>query len=50
MHKTSVAQKMSEEATIFTRGQFWVSGIVVACVRVCVCVPMCLSVCVSITC
>ena len=37
---------------IFTRGQFWPSGIVVACVCVCVCVcvSVCLSVCVSITC
>ena len=31
---------------IFTRGQFWPSGIVVACVCVCVCV--CLSVCPSV--
>ena len=29
---------------IFTRGQFWPSGIVVACVCVCVCVFVCLSV------
>ena len=35
---------------LFTRGQFWPSGIVVACVCVCVCVSVCLSVCVSITC
>ena len=33
---------------IFTRGQFWPSGIVVACVCVCVCLSVCLSV--SITC
>ena len=32
----------------FTRGQFWPSGIVVACVCVCVCV--CLSVCQSLVC
>ena len=31
---------------IFTRGQFWPSGIVVACV--CVCVSVCLSVCQSL--
>ena len=31
---------------IFTRGQFWPSGIVVACV--CVCVYVCVSVCPSI--
>ena len=30
--------------TIFTRGQFWPSGIVVACVCVCVCVCVCLCV------
>ena len=29
---------------LFTRGQFWPSGIVVACVCVCVCVCVCLSV------
>ena len=33
---------------IFTRGQFWPSGIVVACV--CVCVSVCLSVCQSRVC
>ena len=33
---------------IFTRGQFWPSGIVVACVCVCVCVCVCLSVCLSV--
>ena len=33
---------------VFTRGQFWPSGIVIACV--CVCVRVCVSVCVSITC
>ena len=32
----------------FTRGQFWPSGIVVACVCVCVCVCVCLSVCLSV--
>ena len=32
--------------TIFTRGQFWPSGIVVACVCLCVC--MCVCVCVSV--
>ena len=31
---------------IFTQGQFWPSGIVVACV--CVCVSVCLSVCLSV--
>ena len=31
---------------IFTRGQFWPSGIVVACV--CVCVSVCLSVCLCV--
>ena len=31
-----------------TRGQFWPSGIVVACVCVCVCVCVCLSVCLSV--
>ena len=35
---------------IFTRGQFWPSGIVVACVCVCVCVSVCLSVCQSLAC
>ena len=34
--------------TIFTRGQFWPSGIVVACVCVCTCV--CQSVCQSLAC
>ena len=33
---------------IFTRGQFWPSGIVVACVCVCVCMCVCVSVCPSI--
>ena len=33
---------------VFTRGQFWPSGIVVACV--CVCVSVCLSVCQSRVC
>ena len=33
---------------IFTRGQFWPSGIVVACVCVCVCVCVCLSVCLCV--
>ena len=33
---------------LFTRGQFWPSGIVVACV--CVCVSVCLSVCQSLAC
>ena len=33
---------------VFTRGQFWPSGIVVACVRVCVCV--CVCVCLSLAC
>ena len=33
---------------IFTRCQFWPSGIVTACV--CVCVSVCVSVCASITC
>ena len=37
-------------AWIFTRGQFWPSGIVVACVCVCVCVSLCLSVCQSLAC
>ena len=35
---------------VFTRGQFWPSGIVIACVCVCVRVCVCVSVCVSITC
>ena len=35
---------------IFTRGQFWPSGIVVACVCVCVCLSVCLSVCQSLAC
>ena len=30
--------------TIFTRGQFWPSGIVVACVCLCVCLSVCVSV------
>ena len=34
--------------SVFTRGQFWPSGIVVACV--CVCVSVCLSVCQSLAC
>ena len=36
--------------TVFTRGQFWPSGIVVACVCVCVsvCQSVCLSVCLSV--
>ena len=34
--------------TVFTRGQFWPSGIVVACVCVCVCVCVCLSVCLCV--
>ena len=38
--------------SIFTRGQFWPSGIVVACVClfVCVCVSVCQSVCPSLAC
>ena len=36
--------------TIFTRGQFWPSGIVVACVCVCVCLSVCPSVCQSLAC
>ena len=36
------------EFIIFTRGQFWPSGIVVACVCVCVCVCVCLSVCLCV--
>ena len=32
-------------SVIYTRGQFWLSGIVVACV--CVCVRMCVSLCVN---
>ena len=35
---------------IFTRGQFWPSGIVVACVCVCVCLSVCLCVCQSRVC
>ena len=37
---------------IFTRGQFWPSGIVIACVCVCVrvCVCVCQSVCQSLAC
>ena len=35
---------------IFTRGQFWPSGIVVACVCVCVCVCVCPYVCQSLAC
>ena len=35
---------------LFTRGQFWPSGIVVACVCVCVCLSVCLSVCQSLAC
>ena len=35
---------------IFTRGRFWPSGIVVACVCVCVCLYVCLSVCQSRVC
>ena len=34
--------------SVFTRGQFWPSGIVVACVCVCVCVCVCLSVCLCV--
>ena len=34
----------------FTRGQFWSSGIVVACVCVCVCPCVCQSVCHSLAC
>ena len=33
---------------LFTRGQFWPSGIVVACVCVCVCLFVCPSVCPSV--
>ena len=32
---------------VFTRGQFWHSGIVIACVCVCVCVSVCVSLCVN---
>ena len=32
---------------VFTRGQFWPSGIVIACVCVCVRVCMCVSLCVN---
>ena len=35
---------------LFTRGQFWPSGIVVACVCVCVCLSVCLYVCQSLAC
>ena len=35
---------------IFTRGQFWPSGIVVACVCVCVCVSVCPYVCQLLAC
>ena len=34
----------------FTRGQFWPSGIVIACVCVCVSVCVCQSVCQSLAC
>ena len=33
-----------------TRGQYWPSGIVVACLCVCVCLSVCLSVCQSLAC
>ena len=36
--------------SIFTRGQFWPSGIVIACVCVCVRVCVCHSVCQSLAC
>ena len=39
-------QNIKDMFLIFTRGQFWPSGIVVACVCVCVCV--CLSVCLCV--
>ena len=35
---------------LFTRGQFWPSGIVIACVCVCVRVCVCQSVCQSLAC
>ena len=35
---------------IFTRGQYWPTGIVVACVCVCVCLCVCQSVCQSLVC
>ena len=44
----SVTFGWTDPVGIFTRGQFWPSGIVVACVCVCVCLSVCL--CVSITC
>ena len=37
-------------ALVFTRGQFWPSGIVIACVCVCVRVCVCQTVCQSLAC
>ena len=45
-HCEKAIQDTADCRLVFTRGQFWPSGIVVACVCVCVC----LSICVSITC
>ena len=47
---TNIWHLWTHHMLLFTQGQFWPSGIVVACVFVCVCLSVCLSVCVSITC
>ena len=43
-HKTSVVVMTFLIKNIFTRGQFWPSGIVVACVCLCVCPSVCASI------
>ena len=47
-----LTDNMKAALRVFTRGQFWPSGIVVACVCVCVCVRLsvCPSVCQSLAC
>ena len=48
--KSLTAVLFSVYTYVFTRGQFWPSGIVVAWVCVCVCLSVCLSVCQSRVC
>ena len=45
-----LAPALVTTSCIFTRGQFWPSGIVVACVCVCVCPCVCQFVCQSLAC
>ena len=45
-----IIRSWDKKISIFTRGQFWPSGIVVACVCVCMCVCVCLYVCQSRVC